>query len=85
MAEGWRRLEDCPDFLILDVNLPDGSGLDVLRRIRENGLPIRVAVATGSPQRSIAVELDELRPEAILWKPYGSADVLRFLNVKAVA
>jgi two-component system nitrogen regulation response regulator GlnG len=34
-AEGWRRVEqDRPDAIVLDLQLPDGSGLDLFERIR---------------------------------------------------
>lgn len=44
-----RIMADPPDFLILDVQLPGLSGLDILRRIRADaGLrPIRVMVVSG--------------------------------------
>ncbi|HEY6552438.1 MAG TPA: response regulator [Vicinamibacteria bacterium] len=43
--ESARRLH--PDVVTLDLGLPDGSGLDVLRAIREGGDPTRVIVVTG--------------------------------------
>jgi len=43
--ESARRLH--PDIVTLDLGLPDGSGLDVLRAIREDGAPTRVIVVTG--------------------------------------
>jgi two-component system, OmpR family, response regulator len=43
--ESARRLQ--PGIVTLDLGLPDGSGLDVLRAIREGGAPARVIVVTG--------------------------------------
>lgn len=37
-----------PDLLLLDIYLPDMSGLDVLRRIREQRLAVDVVVITAS-------------------------------------
>ena len=35
VADGWRRFEqDQPDVLVLDLQLPDGSGLDLFERVR---------------------------------------------------
>jgi two-component system nitrogen regulation response regulator GlnG len=35
VAEGWRRVqEDRPDVIVLDLQLPDGSGMDLFERIR---------------------------------------------------
>ena len=34
-ADGWRRVqEDRPDVIVLDLQLPDGSGLDLFERVR---------------------------------------------------
>src|SRR5215471_9612541 len=35
VAEGWRRVEqDRPDVIVLDLQLPDGTGLELFERIR---------------------------------------------------
>lgn len=47
--------EDRFDLLILDVNLPDGSGLDLLRQIRAGGAPTPVILLTAND-----LELDEV-------------------------
>jgi DNA-binding NarL/FixJ family response regulator len=45
-VEVTRRLE--PDVLLLDLALPDLSGLDVLRALRESGLETRTILLTAS-------------------------------------
>jgi two-component system nitrogen regulation response regulator GlnG len=36
VAEGWRRVEqDRPDVIVLDLQLPDGTGFDLFERVRE--------------------------------------------------
>ena len=47
VAEGLAMLDPAPDFLILDLSLPDGNGSAILQRIREANLKTRVAVTTG--------------------------------------
>jgi DNA-binding NarL/FixJ family response regulator len=42
-----RQLE--PHAMTLDLRLPDGNGLDVLRLIQREGLPTAVIVLTGFP------------------------------------
>jgi two-component system nitrogen regulation response regulator GlnG len=35
IAEGWKRVEqDRPDVIVLDLQLPDGMGMDLFERIR---------------------------------------------------
>jgi len=41
-----RLLSDPPQILVLDLNMPGGSGLDVLECIQQRSLPVRVIVLT---------------------------------------
>jgi DNA-binding NarL/FixJ family response regulator len=38
--------EGLPDVLILDVNMPDGSGFEVLTYLRDRGIDMKVIVLT---------------------------------------
>jgi two-component system, NtrC family, response regulator AtoC len=47
----WRRFaRKSPDLILLDVRLPDLSGIEVLREIKQNNLSIPVIMITGDPQ-----------------------------------
>jgi diguanylate cyclase (GGDEF)-like protein/PAS domain S-box-containing protein len=54
LAEGRERLESDAtfDILLLDLNLPDGSGLELLTEVREKALPLAVVMLTGSGDQS---------------------------------
>jgi len=41
---------EAPDLILLDVRLPDLSGIEVLREIKQNNLSIPVIMITGDPQ-----------------------------------
>jgi two-component system response regulator TctD len=58
-----------PTHLLLDLNLPDGAGTDILRRIRKEGLAIRVALLTGAIDNTLLSEARDLGVDAIFIKP----------------
>jgi PAS domain S-box-containing protein len=47
----------CPPFdvVLADLNLPDGSGLELLAQVRERELPLAVVIITGSGDQEAAV------------------------------
>ena len=57
-----------PDVVLLDVNLPDGTGWEVLRWLRAVRHHLAVVVYSAVPcsQKRIA----EFRPDAVLTKPF---------------
>ena len=73
-----RLNEDKPDLLLLDINLPDRSGWDVLREMRRQGRNVPVVIV--SAVRVNAARLDEFRPLAFLPKPFSLETLLRLVE-----
>src|SRR5688572_18987105 len=48
LAEAMNEVKEQPDFILLDLMLPDGDGAEVLQRVREQKLQSRVTVVTGT-------------------------------------
>ena len=69
VMEAIRTLESGPTHLLLDLNLPDGHGTAVLRHVRDNKLPVKVAVLSGTIDAGLLAEADRLRPDAVFRKP----------------
>jgi two-component system, repressor protein LuxO len=61
---------------VLDVNLPDMNGIDLLREVRGRGLPTEVVVITGQASVRLAVESMKEGALDFLTKPF-TADRLR--------
>lgn len=55
------------DLVILDIMLPDCSGVSVLRWVREQNYPARIIVSTAHPD--MAEEIVGLQPDLFLPKP----------------
>ncbi|HEY2588423.1 MAG TPA: response regulator [Tepidisphaeraceae bacterium] len=69
-----------PHWIILDLHLKWDDGETVLRTVRDKGLPIKVAVVTGSADRARLAALRQLRPECILVKPIQFSALLECVN-----
>jgi DNA-binding response OmpR family regulator len=65
IAEMTARL---PDVVLLGVNLPDGTGWEVLRWLRSAHLHIPVIVYSAVPPS--AKRVAEFHPDAVLTKPF---------------
>src|SRR4051794_26255021 len=76
MTEGILKIRTEPACILLDLDLPDGTGEDVLRAIREAGLRSRVVVSTAAVDEDRLERLKDLRPDAIVHKPVNVDDLL---------
>jgi DNA-binding response OmpR family regulator len=68
---------ELPDLILLDINLPDRSGWDVLRYLQ--GRSINVPTIVVSAVRVSQSRLDEFRPMAYLPKPFPIDALLRLV------
>jgi DNA-binding NtrC family response regulator len=77
VAEGIALLDfqGEPCCLILDLELPDGPGREVLGRLRAKSYKTRVVVSSGSLTALRTRELANLEPDAFLPKPIAIDDV----------
>ena len=59
-----------PDAVVIDVGLPDGSGIDLLKEIRAKGLPTEAVVVTVSGSMKLAIEAMREGAYDFLVKPF---------------
>ena len=57
-----------PEALTLDISLPDGSGVEVLKHIRRRGWKLSVVVLTGNLYEALQVKCQQLGAVAVLDK-----------------
>jgi DNA-binding response OmpR family regulator len=80
VSGGLALLHLKPQAIILDMMLPDGDGMEVLRQVRADKNPAKVAVTTGIEDRERLEEIRQLSPDALLRKPLDLDDLLRALG-----
>ena len=77
IAQAWEKLEEMQfNLLILDINLPDGSGLDLLRTLRNRGDDTPVILLTANDLEMDEVNGLEAGADDYITKPFSLA-VLR--------
>jgi len=65
------------DAIVLDLNLPGGSGLDLLRHLRQEiGKPTPVLVLSGLKQERTVVEALRLGAQDYLTKPFSPQELV---------
>jgi CheY-like chemotaxis protein len=69
--------ESIPDLLLLDINLPDRTGWDVLRDMARQHIEVPTVVV--SAVRVSQTRLDEFKPIAYLPKPFPIDALLRLV------
>ena len=78
---GWELLRARRPWLcLLDLNLPDGSGLDVLRKIAQEGLSTRVIVMTAFDLRAVRPAAAEHLLAGWLTKPVNPNELLKLVE-----
>lgn len=80
-AEGLTLVRDLhPDVLICDYQLPDITGLDLLRTLRREGFELPMILITAEGSEAVAVEAMRLGVSDYLIKPFDFDDLLDALE-----
>lgn len=80
VADGGSKLTGRVTHLILDLRLPDGSGLKLLEAVKQQDLSVKVAVITGAEKTDLLADAVMLQPDAFLKKPVDFLDVLAWIE-----
>jgi EAL domain-containing protein (putative c-di-GMP-specific phosphodiesterase class I) len=78
VAGAFRALEREPvDVVLSDVLMPGGTGVDLLRAVRERDLDVPVVLVTGNPSVETAVQAVEMGALHYLLKPVSSPELVK--------
>lgn len=77
VREGLALIDSQPEpcCLVLDLDLPDGRGEEVLAHVRAKNLKTHVAVASGNMESRRLRAVANLRPDVLLTKPVTAEDI----------
>ena len=69
-----------PDILLLDLQMPGGTGMDVLRRLRSNGGKTRIVLLTAAIDDGSLLEAKSLKVQGMVLKNSDPAYLLECLE-----
>lgn len=76
-AAAWRALnKDSYDLLITDQNMPELTGIELLRKVRGARMALPVILMSGMVPQEELVRYPWLKPVATLLKPYTVVELL---------
>lgn len=82
--DALRRVEECPDLVIVDIRLPDGNGLEVIERCSQL-VPIPLVVSiSGEATPEEAFKVSQAGASGYLAKPHTLEDLWRKVDEAAV-
>lgn len=69
-----------PDLMVIDLGLPDMSGLDVIKKIRETSTTSKIIVLTGQSEPHLLRQVYQLKVNGILKKMNSGKNLGEALN-----
>ena len=80
VAETHIYLKQQPDLILLDISLPDGNGMSLLREIRQQNLNASVIMTTAERESSMVAQAIQFGVNDYLVKPLRLSRVHQALN-----
>jgi DNA-binding NarL/FixJ family response regulator len=84
-GHGGQGVEDCrklkPDFVVVDLQLPDLGGLEILRILKDECPEIKVLIYSGNDSPQIVEQAKEANADGFICKVSGMDEFERAINV----
>ena len=75
LAEGKSILPDSIDVAVIDIYLPDGNGLELVREMRQAKPQLGILALTGSLDPDLEVLAKEAGADEVLYKAAGVVEI----------
>jgi DNA-binding NarL/FixJ family response regulator len=83
-ADAYRLVvERSPDVAVLDIRMPEPTGVEITRRLSDEGSKTGVILFTGYPDRGLLLDALDAGARAFLLKESPLADLVRAMKVVA--
>lgn len=69
-------MRERPELMILDLGLPDGDGLAIIRQLRAGGSALPIIVLSARGDERVKVEALDLGADDYVTKPFGMAELV---------
>lgn len=69
-----------PDILLLDINMPNMNGIDVLKKLKEKNDPLKVLILTVHSEVEYLVKAVDIGANGYILKDSGSAELKQAIN-----
>jgi len=80
LREGREQCKIDHDLIVLDVMLPDGSGLELFKQLKKSGTKSKVFILTGNTKPSVDREINNLGPAQLFRKPFNFLEILQSIR-----
>lgn len=79
--ECLEKLKDVkPDILLLDINMPNMNGIDVLKELKEKNDPLKILILTVHSEVEYLVKAVDIGANGYILKDSGSAELKQAIN-----
>lgn len=80
-AEGIKKFEECqPDIILLDIGLPDESGLSVMEKIRVKSKSVYIVIITASRLTDDIEKALKLGANGYIVKPFSKEKIMEVID-----
>jgi len=69
-----------PDVIVMDLGLPDGNGINAIREIREQEIPVHIVVLTMYSDRELVMKALEAGSDGYVPKSSAHSDLLQAIR-----